>query len=85
LIYTSGAVDVPGDVTNPCHGQALYHAALGIPSLLGIVSQRGCICRHLEYDEAAGDDPGKHIYLIIQKSDKGRQINHLPAGELKSE
>ncbi len=37
LIFTSGGVDEPGEVTNPCHGQPLYHAALGIPKLLGLI------------------------------------------------
>lgn len=64
LIFTSGAVDQPGDVTNPFMGQPLYHAALGIPRLLEIVSECGCICRHLEYDQ----HPELHLYLIIQRA-----------------
>jgi SAM-dependent methyltransferase len=65
LIFTSGGVDQPEDVTNPCMGQPLYHAALGIPKLLEIVSECGCICRHLEYDQY----PELHLYLIIQKAE----------------
>lgn len=64
LIFTSGGVDTPGHVTNPCHGQPLYHAAPGIPHLLRLVDQFGCVCRHLEYDQY----PEKHLYLIVQKS-----------------
>ncbi len=45
LIFTSGGVDKPEDSTNPYLGQPLYHAALGIPRLLEIVSEQGCICR----------------------------------------
>lgn len=67
LIYTSGGVDEAGEVTNPFQGQPLYHAVLGIPALLRIVGERGCVCRHLEYDQPHGDDPGKHLYLIVQK------------------
>ena len=63
LIFTSGGVDQPSDVTNPFMGQPLYHAALGIPRLLEIISDCGCICRHLEYDE----HPELHLYLIVQK------------------
>lgn len=63
LIFTSGGVDVPGEVTNPCHGQPLYHAALGIPELLRLIGSFGCVCRHLEYDQR----PESHIYLIVQK------------------
>jgi len=64
LIFTSGGVDEPGDGSNPFLGEPLYHAALGIPKLLEIVSQQSCICRHLEYDQW----PELHIYLIIQKT-----------------
>ena len=63
LIFTSGGVDIPNEVTNPCHGQPLYHAALGIPRLLRLVDSFGCVCRHLEYDQ----HPELHLYLIIQK------------------
>ncbi len=63
LIFTSGGVDTPGHVTNPCHGQPLYHAALGIPQLLRLIDQFGCVCRHLEYDQ----HPESHLYLIVQK------------------
>ena len=63
LIFTSGGVDAPDEVTNPCHGQPLYHAALGIPELLRLIDQYGCICRHLEYDQP----PELHVYFIVQK------------------
>ncbi|RYD39897.1 MAG: class I SAM-dependent methyltransferase, partial [Verrucomicrobiaceae bacterium] len=33
MIFTTGAVDAPDEVTNPCLGQPLYHAALGIPHI----------------------------------------------------
>lgn len=64
LIFTSGGVNVPGEVTNPCHGQPLYHAALGIPQLLRLIDKFDCICRHLEYDQ----HPEPHLYLIVQKT-----------------
>lgn len=65
LIFTSGGLDQPGEVTNPFLAQPLYHAALGIPRLLEIISQQGCICRHLEYDQF----PEPHLYLIIQRAE----------------
>ncbi|MBC7979245.1 MAG: class I SAM-dependent methyltransferase [Armatimonadetes bacterium] len=65
LIFTSGGVDRAGEVTHPFLGQPLYHAALGIPRLLEIVSREGCICRHLEYDQY----PEPHLYLIIQRAE----------------
>lgn len=63
LIFTSGGVDRPHEVTNPCFGQPLYHAAPGIPRLLQLVDANGCVCRHLEYDQW----PENHLYLIVQK------------------
>lgn len=65
LIFTSGGLDQPGEVTPPCLGQPLYTAALGIPRLLEIVSRQACICRHLEYDQ----HPELHLYLIVQKAE----------------
>ena len=63
LIFTSGGLDAPDEVTNPCLGQPLYHATMGIPKILRVISGAGCICRHLEYDQY----PEKHIYFIVQK------------------
>ncbi|MCH7226069.1 class I SAM-dependent methyltransferase [Haloferula sp. A504] len=71
LIYTSGGVDTPEEGSNPFMGQPLYHAALGIPKLLEVVSEMDCVCRHLEYDQASKGDVGKHLYLIVQKSERG--------------
>lgn len=64
LIFTSGGVDTPGEVTNPFQGKPLYHAALGIPELLRLIDKFSCVCRHLEYDQ----HPESHLYLIIQKT-----------------
>lgn len=63
LIFTTGGVDVPSEVTNPCEGMPLYHAALGIPALLRLIDQFGCVCRHLEYDQL----PEPHVYLVVQR------------------
>jgi len=66
LIYTTGGLDYPDDVTNLCLGQPLYTAAWAVPNLLRILDQSGCICRHLEYDQY----PEKHLYVIAQKAGK---------------
>jgi SAM-dependent methyltransferase len=68
LIYTSGGIDAPEEGSNPFLGQPLYHAALGIPKLLEIISEMDCVCRHLEYDQPHENEVGKHLYLIIQKA-----------------
>jgi len=64
FVFTTGGVDEPGEVTNPFLDQPLYHAALGIPKLLELITQHGCVCRHLEYDQ----HPQSHLYLIVQKA-----------------
>lgn len=69
LIFTSGGLDEPGEITNPFLEQPLYHAALGIPALLQLISENGCVCRHLEYDQ----HPENHLYLIVQKVEARRQ------------
>jgi SAM-dependent methyltransferase len=63
LIFTSGGLDRPDEVTNPCMGQPLYHSTLGIPKTLQILSECDCVCQHLEYDQY----PEKHVYFIAQK------------------
>jgi ubiquinone/menaquinone biosynthesis C-methylase UbiE len=63
IIFTSGAVDEAEDGSNHFLGQALYHATLGVPALLNVLSGCGCICRHLEND----DWPNRHLYIIAQK------------------
>jgi len=64
LIFTSGGVDAPEAGESAFMGETLYHAALGIPALLRITMEEGCVCRHLEYDQ----HPERHLYLIVQKS-----------------
>jgi len=64
LIFTTGGVETPDEVTNPCFGQPLYHAAPGIPAILRILEESKCACRHLEYDQF----PEKHVYIIAQRT-----------------
>jgi SAM-dependent methyltransferase len=66
LIFTAGGLDAAGEVNNPCLGQPMYHATLGIPQLLQILSENGCVCRHLEYDQ----HPEKHLYIIAQQPER---------------
>jgi SAM-dependent methyltransferase len=64
LIFTTGGVDCPGDVRDAHMGVPMYTAALGIPKTLEVLSESGCICRHLEYDQF----PQLHLYVIAQKA-----------------
>lgn len=63
LIYTTGGLDRPDHITNPCMGQPLYHAGWAVDELLRVVSRCQCVCRHLEFDQY----PEKHLYIIVQK------------------
>ena len=63
LIFTTGGVDQACEVTNPCFGQPLYHAAPGIPAVLRTLEANACVCRHLEYDQY----PEDHVYVIAQR------------------
>jgi SAM-dependent methyltransferase len=65
MIFTTGGTYTAGEVTNPCFGQPLYHAAPGIPAILRTIEESGCQCRHLEFD---GGPKDKHVYLIVQRS-----------------
>ncbi|QDT70582.1 dTDP-3-amino-3,6-dideoxy-alpha-D-glucopyranose N,N-dimethyltransferase [Planctomycetes bacterium MalM25] len=67
LVFSAGGLDAPGEVTNPCHGQPLYHATPGVPQLLRAIEAAGCVCRHLEYDQL----PEKHVYFVVQKAQAG--------------
>lgn len=66
LIFTSGGIDEAQEGSNPFLEQPLYHSALGIPKLLEIIAESGCVLRHLEYDQKPVE--GDHIYLIVQKT-----------------
>ena len=63
LIFSSGGVYAPDEVTNPCFGEPLYHATPGIPAIMKTIDESACHCRHLEFD---GDPNDKHLYLIVQ-------------------
>ncbi|HXV84771.1 MAG TPA: class I SAM-dependent methyltransferase [Candidatus Binatia bacterium] len=62
FIFTTGGVEKPNEVTNPCFGQPLYHAAPGIPAVIRALEESGCSCRHLDYDQY----PENHVYIIAQ-------------------
>lgn len=63
VIFTTGGVEFPEEVTNPCFGIPLYHAAPGIPAILRTLEESGCSCRHLEYDQY----PERHVYIVAQR------------------
>ena len=63
LIFTTGGVDQPGEVRDAHMGVPMYTGTLGIPKTLALLTQYGCACRHLEFDQY----PQLHVYIIAQK------------------
>src|SRR5690606_409846 len=63
LLFTAGGLEAPHEITNPCHGQPLYHATLGIPAILRIMGEAACAVMHLEYDQ----HPANHVCIIGQR------------------
>jgi SAM-dependent methyltransferase len=63
-IFTTGGLDEPGEKSNSDMGVPLGYSALGIPKLLDLLNEFGCICRHLEYDQY----PEQYLVIIAQKS-----------------
>jgi 2-polyprenyl-3-methyl-5-hydroxy-6-metoxy-1,4-benzoquinol methylase len=64
-IFTTGGVDEASDTTDAAMGPLMYHSAPGLPRLLEIIIDSGCVCRHLEYDQY----PELHVYIIAQKKE----------------
>jgi SAM-dependent methyltransferase len=63
-IFTTGGLDAPAEKVDSAMGPRMYYSALGIPDTLKVLSETGCICRHLEYDQY----PESHLYIIAQKT-----------------
>jgi SAM-dependent methyltransferase len=63
-IFTTGGLDGPEEKTDTAMGPPMYYSVLGIPATLRVITEAGCICRHLEYDQY----PERHLYLIAQRT-----------------
>ena len=63
-IFSAGGLDEASDHTDDSMGPEVYYSTLGIPKLLDVISNSGCVCRHLEYDQ----HPELHLCLIVQKT-----------------
>ena len=64
FIWTTGGLDGPEEKRDSAMGPPVYYSALGLPKTLQTISEAGCICRHLEFDQM----PEKHVFLIAQKA-----------------
>ena len=63
FIFTAGGLDAEDAHVDATMGPAVYYSTLGIPGLLGVIRDAGCVCRHLEFDQY----PEQHLVLIVQR------------------
>lgn len=63
FIFTAGGLDAADTHVDASMGPAVYYATLGIPGLLDVIAEAGCICRHLEFDQ----QPEKHLCVVVQR------------------
>jgi len=68
-IFTMGGLDEPSEKRDTAMGPTMYYSTLGIPRTLELLTDTGCVCRHLEYDQ----HPEPHVYVIAQKADASRE------------
>ncbi len=64
FIFTTGGLDAPSEKVDSAMGPQMYYSVLGIPNTLKLISETGCVCRHLEYDQY----PELHLCIIAQRA-----------------
>jgi predicted TPR repeat methyltransferase len=65
FIFTAGGLDQEDAHVDSAMGPEVYYATLGIPGLLEVIAEAGCICRHLAFDQL----PHKHLVMVVQRID----------------
>ena len=63
FLFSAGGLDEPSEHTDAAMGPEVYYGTLGIPGLLGVVREAGCMLRHLEFDQL----PEKHLCIVVQR------------------
>jgi SAM-dependent methyltransferase len=63
VLFTCGGGVAPGEISGGFEGETFDYSTLGVNEFLRLVSEFGCTCRHLEYDQY----PHDHVYIIAQK------------------
>ena len=64
FIFSAGGLDGPAEHVDSAMGPEVYYGSLGIPRLLDAIKDAGCMCRHLEFDQA----PEQHLAIIVQRA-----------------
>lgn len=63
LIFSAGGLAAADEHANAVMGPELHYSSLGIPALLQLIAEAGCICRHLEFDQW----PQPHVFIVAQR------------------
>jgi SAM-dependent methyltransferase len=63
LLFTCGGGVGPGEISGSFAGQTFDYSTLGVNEFLRLISEFGCSCMHLEYDQF----PENHVYIIARK------------------
>lgn len=63
FVFSAGGLDEAAEHVDAAMGTPLYYGTLGIPGLLAVIGQAGCVCRHIEFDQY----PEKHLFVLAQR------------------
>jgi predicted TPR repeat methyltransferase len=63
FIFTAGGLDAEDTHVDAAMGPEVCYSTLGIPGLLDVIREAGCVCRHLEFDQY----PEKHLFIVVQR------------------
>jgi SAM-dependent methyltransferase len=64
LLFTCGGTTGPEEISGGFQGETFDYSTLGVDEFLRLISEFGCTCRHVEYDQF----PENHVYIIAQKA-----------------
>jgi len=71
FIFSAGGLDAEDTHVDAAMGPQVYYSTLGIPGLLDVIKDAGCVCRHLEFDQY----PEKHLCVVVQRVASGNPLN----------
>jgi len=64
LLFTCGGTAGPEEIAGGFGGEQFDYSTHGVNTFLRLLSELGCTCKHLEYDQY----PENHMYIIAQKA-----------------
>jgi predicted TPR repeat methyltransferase len=75
FIFTAGGLDAEDAHADATMGPEVHYSTLGIPGLLDVIQEAGCVCRHLEFDQY----PEKHLWVVVQRVVSGTPLTRPSA------